>query len=229
MLALIALGFAEVYAQPRRGAGGVRRPAPAVRPSFGIVGDGPPRSLLSRFDGGLPSAFLEGPTDDGADIHDLLEGAAATSQPAPLPVRGEGFGTLGLPPTEGRFDDPENLAGVPLSEVRSWLAVAGGRTLRCLERAPDVEPFALPVRFTVARDGSVAGVTAEGGPEGLAQRLTGAFDHVRFHPRAQPVELVARYRYTVRWRRPRARDAGVSDGAAPGDGGVARDARPTGG
>lgn len=210
LLALVTVGCAEVHAQPRRDAGGVRRSTPVAGPSVGFARGGPSSGVLRLIDAGVPSALL-GEADDGADIHDLLAGAAATSQPAF--VHGEGAGSIGPSPTEGRFDDPENLAGVPLPEARSWLAVAGAWTLRCLERAPDVDPFTLPVRFTVTRDGSVAGVTAEGAPDGVQRCLTEGFSHARFRPKAQPVELVARYRYTVRGRRPRAaRDAGVSDG-----------------
>jgi hypothetical protein len=213
LLVLLAVGCSEVHAQPRRDAGAVRRPAPSVRPRFGIAHDGPPRWLLDHGDASVPPAFLGADTDDGADLGAQLDRAAATSQPAPIPASGEGVGTLSLPRSDGRFDDPENLAGVPLPEVRSWLAVAGGWTLRCLERAPEVDPFTLPVRFTVGRDGSVSGVTAEGAADGVQRCLTEGFGHARFRPKAQPVELVARYRYTVRWRRPRgARDAGVPDG-----------------
>jgi len=215
MLALLTVGCAEAHAQPRRDTGGVIRPARGAGPRVGLVRGAPPRGLLTLFDAGVSSAFLGAGTDDGADIRAQLDLAAATSQPAPIPVRGDGVGTLGPPASEGRFDDPENLAGVPLPEARSWLAVAGGWTLRCLERAPDVDPFTLPVRFTITRDGSVTGVTAEGAPEGAQRCLTEGFSHARFYPKAQPVELVARYRYTVRWRRPRAaRDAGVAHGAA---------------
>lgn len=65
-------------------------------------------------------------------------------------------------------------------------------------------PFDAPVRFTVARDGAVAGVAAEGASEAALQCLVEGLGHARFHPVAQPAEVVARYRYTVRWSPPRA-------------------------
>jgi hypothetical protein len=58
----------------------------------------------------------------------------------------------------------------------------------------------------------VTGVTAEGAADGVQRCLTEGFSHARFRPKAQPVELVARYRYTVRWRPRAVRDAGVADG-----------------
>ena len=191
-LVLLAAGCADAQAQPRPDAGASRL---RIRPQAARRG-----SALFRSDGGVPAAFLRGAADDASDIREVLAGAATTDG-APAPVRDEGaVGTLGRPASEARFDDPERLAGVPLGDARMQLAVAGGWAHRCLERVRHATPFDAPVRFTVARDGSVAGVAAEGAPEAALRCLVEGFGHARFRPVAQPTELVARYRYTVRWR-----------------------------
>jgi hypothetical protein len=192
-LVLAAAGCADAHAQPRRDAGAARRWIfPARTP--------PGRDLL-RGDGGVPAALLRGSTTTTADdayIREAFAGAA-TSAVAPAPARGEeGLGTLGRPAQDGHFDDPERFAGVTLGDARSWLAVAGGWTLRCLERVRHPTPFDAPVRFTVARDGTVVGVSAEGAPEAGLRCLEEGFGHVHFRPVARPTELVARYHYTVR-------------------------------
>lgn len=197
LLALVAAGCADAHAQLRPDAGARGR---------WLLRDSPP--LHSPFgDAGIPPAFL-GPPGDVSDAWGSLAGTATTTPAAP--AGDAGAGRLGTPPSDGRFGDPERLGGIALPDARSWLAVAGGWAHRCLERARDVAPFEAPVRFTVARDGSVSGVTAEGAPEGGQRCLVEGFGHVRFRPIAQPAELVARYRYTVRLRPTRtARDAGA--------------------
>jgi len=201
LLAPVVVSCADAHAQPRRDAG--------ARPSHGAART-PSRGLLRLLgDAGIPPAFLDSSHNDVADILASGVAAATTSVPA-APADGAGVGRLAAPASDGRFDDPIRLAGVPLGEARSWLAVAGGWAHRCLERVRDVPPFEAPVRFTVARDGSVTGVTAEGAPEGGVRCLVEGFGHARFRPVAAPAELVARYRYTVRWRPTRATpDAGA--------------------
>ena len=200
-LGLFAAGCADAHAQPRRDAGPAqpRRDAgPARRwllPSRGQL-----NSNFLRGDGGLPAAFLRGPADHTSDIHDLFEVATATSadHPPARPPDAEALGTIGSPASQGHFGDPESRAAVPLRDARIGLTVSQGWVLRCLERAPLVPPFDVPVRFTVARDGAVAGVAAEGAPEGALACLVEGLGHARFRPFAQPTELVARYSYTVR-------------------------------
>lgn len=200
LLAPVAAGCTEAHAQPRRDAG--------ARTSLGAVRTRSRGLVLLLGDAGIPPAFLDPSSDDTADI--LASAAAVTTPVGPAPAAGAGLGGLGAPASDGRFDDPERLAGVPLGEARSWLAVAGGWAHRCLERAREVPPFEAPVRFTVARDGSVTGVSAEGAPEGGVRCLAEGFGHARFRPVATPAELVARYRYTVRRRPARATpDAGA--------------------
>ncbi|TAK31031.1 MAG: hypothetical protein EPO40_05940 [Myxococcaceae bacterium] len=193
-LGLFAAGCADAHAQPRRDAGAARR---WILPPRAQPGGDP-----FRGDGGLPAAFLRGAAGDATDVREVLAGAATTAG-APPPARDtEASGTLGRPAREGRFDDPERLAGIPLGDARMQLAVAGGWALRCLERARLATPFDAPVRFTVAREGAVEGVAAEGAPEAALRCLVEGFGHARFRPVARPTELVARYRYTVRGRPP---------------------------
>lgn len=190
LLVPVIAGCAEAHAQPRRDAG--------ARTSLGAVRTRSRGLVLLLGDAGIPPAFLDSTNNDTADI--LASAAAVTTPVGPVPAAGEGLGRLGAPASDGHFDDPTRLAGVPLGEARSWLAVAGGWAHRCLERVRDVPPFEAPVRFTVARDGSVTGVTAEGAPEGGVRCLVEGFGHARFRPVATPAELLARYRYTVRVR-----------------------------
>lgn len=199
-LGLHAAGCADAHAQPRRDAGAARlwivpRRAPPLRNPF-------------RGDGGVPAAFLLGPTGSASDIDDVLAGATATSAgpPAP-PADTEAVGTIGSPASQGRFAVPERLVGIPANDARIWLFVSQGWVLRCLERVRLATPFDAPVRFTVARDGAVTGVAAEGAPEAALPCLVEGLGHARFHPVAQPAEVVARYHYTTRGSPPR--------GAAP--------------
>jgi len=168
-------------------------------------------SDLFRGDGGVPAAFLGGGSNNTSDFQDALAGAT-TSGGGPVPVQDtQNFGTIGSPARQGRFDEPERLEGIPRGDVRGWLAVAGGWALRCLERVPLVPPFEAPVRFTVTRDGTVAGVASEGLSEAALSCLVEGFGHARFNPVPRPTELVARYRYTVRGSLPR----GSVPGRAP--------------
>ncbi len=196
VLGLLAAGCADAHAQPRRDAGAARRWILPRRAS-------PVRDLFRR-DGGVPEAFLLGPTDNASDIRDVLAGAAISAGPPAPAANAEAAGTIGSPARQGRFADPERLVGVPPGDAHIWLTVAEGWVLRCLERVRLATPFDAPVRFTVARDGAVAGVTTEGAPEAALQCLVEGLGHARFHPVAQPAEVVARYRYTVRGSPPRA-------------------------
>jgi len=208
-LGLFAAGCADAQAQPRRDAGPAqpRRDAGPAR-RWLLPSRAPLNSNFLRGDGGLPPAFLLAPTNNTSDIHDLFEVAAATSAdhpPAPQ-SDAEAVGTIGSPARQGDFGDPESRAAVPLRDARIWLTVAQGWVVLCLDRLPLVPPFDVPVRFTVARDGSVAGVAAEGAPEGALPCLVEGLGHARFRPFAQPTELVARYRYTVRGWPPQGRE-----------------------
>lgn len=192
-LGLFAVGCADAHAQPRRDAG-------ARRWIF------PPRTQPDRDpfrgDGGVPTVFLRGADDGASDLRDVLAGAA-TVERGPAPESdAAATGTLARPVREGRFHDPERFAGISLVDARMQLAVASGWALRCLERARLPTPFDAPIRFTVAPDGAVAGVMAEGVPDVGLQCLVEGFGHARFRPVPRPTELVARYRYTVRGRAP---------------------------
>ena len=204
-LGLHAAGCADAHAQPRRDAGAARNwILPPRAPPFR---DAHPFRNPFRGDGGVPAAFLVGPTN-ATDIDDVLASATATSAGPPAPVAdAEAVGTIGSPASQGHFDVAERLTGITPDDARIWLFVSQGWVLRCLERVPLVPPFDAPVRFTVARDGAVAGVAAEGAPEAALPCLVEGLGHARFHPVAQPAEVVARYRYTVRGSPPR--------GAAP--------------
>ena len=138
----------------------------------------------------------------GHDIREILQGTATTDAPPP-PAGGAGVGTIGRSASDGRFDYLERVAGVPLGDARAWLAVAGSWAHRCLERVRHATPFDSAVRFTVTRDGSIAGVAADDAPPAALTCLVEGFGHARFRPVARPTELVARYRYTVRWSPPR--------------------------
>ena len=196
VLGLLAAGCADAHAQPRRDAGAARRWIVPRRPS-------PVRGLFLR-DGGVPEAFVLGPMDNASDIRDVLAGAAISAGPPAPATNAEAVGTMGSPHCQGRFDVAERLTGITPDDARIWLFVAQGWVLRCLERVRLATPFDAPVRFTVARDGAVAGVAAEGAPEAAVQCLVEGLGHARFHPVAQPAEVVARYRYTVRGSPPRA-------------------------
>ena len=63
LLALVAVGCAEVHAQPRRDAGAARRPAPGVRPNIGLVRDAPLRGPLTLREGAV--VRVEGGQLDG--------------------------------------------------------------------------------------------------------------------------------------------------------------------
>lgn len=191
---LCSAGCADANAQPRRDAGAALRwpPVLGVRPI----------SESFRGDGGLPSAFLRRNRDRETDLVETLAGAFATSAVAPAPVSdAEAVGSISGPAQQGRFADPERLAGVAVPNARAWLTVAGGWVLRCLARVQLATPFDAPVRFTVARDGTVGGVAVEGVTEAARQCLVEGLAHARFGPIAQPTELVARYLYTVRGAR----------------------------
>ncbi|MDB4932810.1 MAG: hypothetical protein JWM10_5294 [Myxococcaceae bacterium] len=131
-----------------------------------------------------------------------MAGTATSAGPPAPAADAEAVGTIGSPAREGHFADPERLTGVPPGDAHIWLTVAEGWVLRCLERVRLATPFDAPVRVAVARDGSVAGVAAEDAPEGALPCLVEGLGHARFHPVAQPAEVVARYRYTVRGSRP---------------------------
>ncbi|MDO9016237.1 MAG: hypothetical protein Q8S73_09775 [Deltaproteobacteria bacterium] len=201
-LGLFAAGCADAHAQPRRDAGAPpRRDAGAAR-RWIFPSREPLLRNPFRGDGGAPYPFLPGPTTV-SDIHDDFAIATATSAGPPAPaVDAEAVGTIGSPASQGRFADAERVVGVPVRDARIWLTVSQGWVLRCLERVRSVTPFDVPVRFSVARDGTVVGVTAEGAPEGALPCLVEGLGHARFQPVAQPAEIVARYRYTVRWRPP---------------------------
>jgi len=151
-------------------------------------------------DGGVSAAFLLGPTH-ASDFDESVASATTdiAGQP-PQPPDREAMGTIGSPASQGHFGVPERLVGVAPNDARIWLFVAEGWVLRCLERAPLATPFDAPVRFTVALDGTVANVSAEGVSEAALLCLVEGLGHARFHPVARPGEVVARYRYTVRGR-----------------------------
>lgn len=212
VLALFAVSCVEANAQTRPDAGPARRQDSGVRPRIAFGRADIRRALFLRSDGGIPAAFWREPQVNAQDILAQADGISAATPQQHTPVSGDGTGTIARARSDGRFDDPENLAGVPLPDARSWLFVAGSWALRCLERAPEVDAFSLPVRFTILRDGSVSSVSAQGATDAAQRCLAEGFTHARFHPRTELVVLVARYRYTVRWSRPRvARDGGVAD------------------
>jgi hypothetical protein len=148
-------------------------------------------------DGGVPPAFLLGP-GRASDIEEALAGTAIGDGPPPPPADPRAMGTIGSPARQGHFGDPERLVGVTPSDAHIWLTVSEGWVLRCLERLPLATPFDAPVRFTVARDGTVADVAAEGVSEAALRCLVEGLGHASFHPVARPGEVVARYRFTVR-------------------------------
>lgn len=200
---LLATGCANADAQPRPSAQPPRRwnlPTGTAR-----------GAALFRGDGGLPPAFRAPPGDrhDGAsDLRDALAGAAVSQSPTtPGAAAGGGGGTIGRPNSAARFDDPTQGGSIALPDARMQLAVAGGWAHRCLERTRHGAPFEGAVRVTVARDGAVSEVTAEGAPEAMLRCLTEGFGHARFRT-VTPTALVARFRYTVRFSRRDARDAG---------------------
>lgn len=206
-LGLVAAGCADAHAQPRRDAGAAQRwlpppSAPLLRNPF-------------RGDGGVPAAFLLRPTN-ASDILDGRAGATTSPRPPAPPPDAEAVGTIGSPAQEGRFAVPERIVGVPASNARIWLTVAEGWVLRCLERVRLATPFDAPVRFTVASDGAVAGVAAEGAPEAALPCLVEGLGHTRFRPVAQPAELVVRYRYTIRGRPSPGSRAAPRAGGSPG-------------
>ncbi len=195
-LGLHAAGCADAHAQQRRDAG----------PARGWILPARESALRNPFrrDGGVPVAFLFGPTGNASDLGDVLANATATSAARPAPAsNAEAVGTIGSPARQGRFAAPERLVGIPPDDARIWLTVSEGWVLRCLERVHLSTPFDAPVRVTVARDGTVAGVAAAGAPEGALPCLVEGLGHARFHPVAQPAEVVARYQYTVRGGLPR--------------------------
>ncbi len=202
-LGLLAAGCADAHAQPRGDAGPAqaRRDAGPAR-RWLLPSRAPLGSSDFRGDGGVPTAFRTGPVDDAPYIGDIFAGAAAfsASPPTASQAAAAGLGTIGAPARQGRFGAPESRVGVPLDNARMWLTVAEGWVLRCLERVRHETPFDVPVRFTVARDGAAADVAAEGAPDSVRQCLVEGLGHARFRPFAQPTELVARYRYTVRGR-----------------------------
>ncbi|MEZ4390667.1 MAG: hypothetical protein R3A48_06185 [Polyangiales bacterium] len=205
-LGLSAVGCADAHAQPRRDAGAARRWID------------PPRTPLLRNpfrgDGGVPVGLLFRPSPASDLACDL---AAATTMPGtPPPPDAQAVGTLASPAREGRFAVPEHLVGVPANHARIWLTVAQGWVLRCLERVRLATPFDAPVRFTVARDGAVAGVSAEGAPEPALPCLVEGLGHARFRPVAQPAEIVVRFRYTVRGRPSSGSRAAPRAGGSPG-------------
>ncbi len=153
-------------------------------------------------DGGVPAAFLVGPTHSSEFDEFLASTTADIAGPStpPPPADAEAMGTIGAPARQGHFGAPERLVGVPPGEAHVWLTVAEGWVLRCLERVPLAAPFDAPVRFTVALDGTVAGVAAEGVSEAAQQCLVEGLGHAHFRNVARPGEVVARYRFTVRGR-----------------------------
>ena len=136
-LGLLAAGCADAHAQPRPDAGAPRR---WILHQAARRGSDPFRS-----DGGVPAAFLRGAADDASDFRDVFAGAATTDG-APAPVRDEGaVGTLGRPASEGRFDDPERLAGTPTVTLIAPVPMARfGHAARPPAHPPP--PRALPPR-----------------------------------------------------------------------------------
>lgn len=199
-LVLCVAGCADAHAQPRRDAGPARNRFLQVRAAV--------LRNPFHFDGGVPPALFTAPSH-GSDLDDILTGAATTrAAPPPRATDAQVSGTIGAPARQGRFGAPERLVGVSPRDAHIWLTVAEGWVLRCLERLPRATPFDAPVRLTVALDGSVAGVAAEGVSEASRRCLVEGLGHARFRPVPRGGEVVARYRFTVRGRPSPGIDAG---------------------